>query len=495
MLITDLLKQEFQKGFRSQAFYRGLVVKLFMGFMALYFATIFIILGLTLGKLLEEVHDSYTPLQLVSGASLYIILGALSIRFFMQSLNTLNLQAYQSLPVRRSALVHFILLKPLFSVSNYLTLLIIIPFALRSVAVWHSGWVAAQFIIVCILVIWMDSWLASYLKRRFGADLKSLLVMLVVMLGLAALEYFKIFSTFSFSMKVFNFVFINPAGVLAALVVCGLTYGLNILFFSRYYYPEKFNEKLSRGENKVTGGFSFLEKYGTIGELIQLQTRLIFRHKRTKSLVYMSVFFMLYGLLFYTNEMYSDSFVWLVFCGLIITGMASLTYGQWVVSWESSYFDTILTKNIPAKTYIKANYFILIAFNVISFLLSTPYFLMGSKFIILHIGMFLFNTGVNVFLLIFTATFNTKRIDLAARSMFNYQGTTYKSFLIILPIMFFPMILTAVLSNFLSFNIIMLIFGLFGIAGILLIPYQIEICTRQFVRRKYAMAEGFREIE
>ena len=57
MLIADLLKQEFRKGFRSQAFYRGLAVKLFMGFMTLYFAAIFITIGFSLGKILEEVHE------------------------------------------------------------------------------------------------------------------------------------------------------------------------------------------------------------------------------------------------------------------------------------------------------------------------------------------------------------------------------------------------------------------------------------------------------
>lgn len=61
--------------------------------------------------------------------------------------------------------------------------------------------------------------------------------------------------------------------------------------------------------------------------------------------------------------------------------------------------------------------------------------------------------------------------------------------------MFFPMLLTAILGNFLSFNVILLIIGLIGLAGIFLIPYQIKLSTRQFVRRKYAMAEGFRENE
>lgn len=495
MLISDLLKQEFRKSFRSQAFYRGLAVKLLMGFMTLYFIGIFLAMGFILGDALDEAHDTYNPLELINGASLYIIIGALLLRFVMQSLQTINLQTYQTLPIKRSTLVNFILLKPIFGLANYMTLLVIIPFAFRSVSAWESGFVAFQFIINCILIIWADIWIASFLKRRFGHDLKALIIIIAIAVGLGALEYFNVFSLFDVSMKIFNFLTIKPFGWLATLVFSGMAYGLNRWFFSKNYYPEKFNEKLNRNENKVVGGLSFLEKYGSIGELIQLQIRLIFRHKRTKSIMFMSLIFMLYGLLFYTNEMYSDSITWLVFCGLIITGMASITYGQWVISWESNYFDAILTKNIPSGTYIKANYYLLIAFNILSFLLSLPYFLMGTKIAYLHIAMFLFNTGINVFLLIFFASFNTKRIDLMARSSFNYQGTTYKSFLIILPVMAFPVLFAGIMSLFVSFNVILLILGIIGLTGIFLLPYFIKISTKQFNRRKYLMAEGFREKE
>lgn len=495
MLIADLLKQEFRKGFRSQAFYRGLAVKILMGFMTLYFVVIFVMLGFVLGDALNEAHDTYNPLELINGASLYIILGALLMRFMMQSLQTINLQTYQTLPIKRSTLVNFILLKPIFGMANYMTLLIIIPFAIRSVSTWETGLVALQFVINCILIIWADIWIASLLKRRFGHNLKAMIVIIVIAIALAALEYFKVFSLFGLSMKIFNFLTIKPFGWLITLAFAGMAYGLNRWFFSKNYYPEKFNEKLNHNENKVVGGLSFLEKYGTIGELIQLQIRLIFRHKRTKSLMIMSAFFMLYGLLFYTSDMYNESVTWLVFCGLVLTGMASITYGQWVISWESNYFDAILTKNISAENYIKANYYLLIAFNVLSFLISLLYFLMGTKFLFLHIAMFLFNTGVNVFILVFFASFNTKRIDLMAKSSFNYQGTTYKSFLIILPLMAFPVLLAAVLSIFLSFNYVMLIIGSIGLLGMLLLPYQIKLSIKQFKNRKYAMAEGFREKE
>ncbi|MFV0391424.1 MAG: DUF5687 family protein [Paludibacteraceae bacterium] len=493
MLITDLIKLDFRKNFRSQTFYRGLAVKLLMGFMAIYFAVIFLILGLALGDILGELHDELTPLEVLNGASLYIVIGALLIRFFMQSLNTVNLNTYQTLPVKRNTLVQYILLKPLFSVVNYLTLLIIIPFAVKSVFAYYPGWVAVRFVINCLLIIWMNIWLASYLKRRFGTDMRALLVILVLFVAIVALEYFKIFSLFDTSVRVFNFLTIQPFGWLITPVATGMAYGLNRIFFAKNYYPEKFNEKLTRGENKVVGGLTFLEKYGTIGELIQLQIRLIFRHKRTKSLMYMSAFFILYGLLFYTSDIYSESMAWMAFCGLIITGMASMMYGQYIMGWESSYFDTILTKNIPTDTYVKANFYLLIGFNVLSFIISIAYAFLGIKYLYLHIAMFLFNTGINVFLLMFFATFNTKRIDLMAKSSFNYQGTTYKSFLIILPIMMLPIILAGVLNIFLTFNLTLIVIGLLGFIGILTIPFQIKICSRQFNSRKYIMAQGFRE--
>lgn len=495
MLIADLLKQEFRKNFRSQTFYRSLAVKLFTGFMAIYFAVLFLMIGFFLGEILEEVHETLDPVQLINGASIYIVLGALIFRFFMQQLQTINLQSYQALPIRRSTLVNFMLLKPIFSISNYLTLLIIIPFAIRTISAWESGFVAFQFVLNCILIIWANTWLASYLKRKFSHNLKALIVILVIVAGFVALEYFKIFSLFDFSMKIFNFLTIKPFGWLVTLIFAAIVYGINLLFFNKNYYPEKFNEKLNKGENKVVGGFSFLEKYGTIGELIRLQIRLIFRHKRTKTLIYLSLFFMLYGLLFYLSDLYADSTTWLVFCGLIITGMASITYGQWVISWESNYFDAILTKNIPSDIYIKANFYILIAFNILSYLISMPYFLIGTKIIYLHTAMFLYNTGINVFLLVFTASFNTKRVDLMTKSSFNYQGTTYKSFLIILPIMFIPILLAGVLNIFTTYNVIMLIFGVLGLLGMLLLPVQMKLSTQHYNKRKYAMAEGFREKE
>lgn len=493
MIITDLIKQNWLKDFRSQSFYKDVAVKIFVGIMAVYFIVLFLFIGLFLGDMLNEASPTLKPLEIFNGATLYILLGGVMMRFLMMQLNTLNLQTYQSLPIKRTTLVNFILLKPLFSAISYLTLLMVVPFAVRSVSAYYSGAVALRFVLNFILLIWFNTLLASYLKRRFGASLWALPVFLVIIGGFAALEYFKVFSLFDVSMRVFNFVVIHPVGLLVSLIGVFAAYGINRLFFAQNYYPEKFNEKLKDNHVTANRSFSFLEKYGTVGELIALQLRLIFRHKRTKSMMYMSVAFLFYGLIFYKKDMYENSYGMLFFAAIFVTGIAMIMYGQWIISWESSYFDSLLTKNIPVKTYMRANFYLLMAFNVMSFILTTPYFFLGTKIIYLHLAAFLYNTGVNISLFLFFSPFNTKRIDLNAKGSFNYQGTTYKSFLIVQPILFVPMLTMFLASTFGKPYLGLIIMGSLGLMGFLFREKIMDLTVKLFNKRKYLMAQGFRE--
>lgn len=70
------------------------------------------------------------------------------------------------------------------------------------------------------------------------------------------------------------------------------------------------------------------------------------------------------------------------------------------------------------------------AFAIGSFVLTTPYFFFWNetKIMLMHITAFLFNSGVNIFVLLFFATYNTKRIDLSKSSAMNYQGSLSKTF-------------------------------------------------------------------
>src|ERR1035437_5188345 len=346
MLIVNLIKQEWKKTYRAKGFYKNLAVSIMLGFFGIYMAVILLFLGFALSSILEKANSTFNPLELFNGSMLYLMLIGLSIRFFMQQLNTLNLPPYQVLPIKRSALINFLLLKPLVSPVNYFLLLVVVPFAIKSVIGYYSVVVAIRFVFSFIFLVWFNSLMAAFLKRKFGTSLLSFLFVIVILFGIGGLEYLKVFSLFSISKSLYGFIILNPVGLILPLIVEGAAFLLNKWFFSQNYYPEKFDKKI-KGEKTIAKDRSFLNRFGIIGDLITLEIKLILRHKRTKSILYMSAFFLFYGLFFYTSKHDANNNGMLFFAAMFLTGFLMLMLGQWVISWDGSYFDSLMTKNIP----------------------------------------------------------------------------------------------------------------------------------------------------
>ncbi|MDR2026721.1 MAG: DUF5687 family protein [Prevotellaceae bacterium] len=498
MIVQHLLRQEWLKTARSKAFYKNLAVNIVVALMAVYFAAIFLILGFQLGRVLEEFHakTGMNPTELINSVMIYIILGGILFRLFMQQLGTINLFTYQMLPVKRSTIVNFLLLKPLASPLNYLTLLIVIPFAITSVSEYYGGAGAFRFVLNAVFIIWFNSLFTAFLKRRFTSVFTSFILIIAVIAGIIALEVFNVFSLSGISGSVFGFLFQHVWGSALLLLFPVLAFVLNRRFFARNYYPEYFNRKnKNSGVDTKTINLSFLDRFGSIGDFMALELKLILRHKRTRSMLYMSALFLFYGLIFYTNGVYGNREGFLFFIAIFVTGFLMFMYGQWIISWDSAYFDGLMTKNIPIPHYIKANYNLLVAFNVICFILTTPYFFFGIRIIQMQIAAFLFNVGINTAILLFFASYNTKRIDLSQGTAFNYQGTTFKNFLILLPLMIIPMTVTGVLSFFMETSVIMAILAGIGLLGIVFRKQMLTLCVNQFNKRKYVLAQGFRDSE
>jgi hypothetical protein len=321
-------------------------------------------------------------------------------------------------------------------------------------------------------------------------------MIIAVIMAIIVLEWFNVFSLFNISESFFGFVLQHVWGSILILLFPVMAFVLNKRFFARNYYPEHFNRKIkTTGIGASTVNLSLFNRFGAIGELMALELKLILRHKRTRSILYMSIFFLFYGLLFYTNEIYSKNDGFLFFIAVFVTGLLMFMYGQWVISWDSAYFDALMTKNIPVHHYIKANYNLLVLFNVICFILTTPYFFFGIKIIQMHIAAFLFNTGINVIILLFFSTYYTKRISLSQGTAFNFQGTSFKNFLVVVPMLFFPMVITWGLSFFMETYVILEILSGVGLLGIIFYKQLINLCVKQFNKRKYILAQGFRESE
>ena len=493
-MYPQFFKHHWLKSLRAPGYYKNLIVNIFMGLSVLYFLVIFVLMGFMLPKILAETAPQLDPAHTFNGAMIFIIVLALLIRFLFQPLSTINLQSYQVLPIKRSKLVNYLLLKPLLNPANYLTLSFAIPFAITGINPAYGIGGAFRFILIVIFLIWFNTLFASFLKRKFGSNILGIITFLIIVAGLAVLEYFKIFSVFDLSQQLVGFLVENPLGWLMVLAVSGIAFVLNKWFFAQNYYPENFDKSAKKRQVEAQR-FTFMERFGKIGEIISLEMKLVLRHKRTKNVLYMVPLFLFYGLLFYPNGMYRENDAMLMFVAIFITGIGMIMFGQWIINWEGSYFDFLMTRNIDTQSYIRANYFLLLALSVVSYILTTPYFLFGTDILINHSVAFLYNVGVNIHVYLFGATYNTKRLELAKGSAMNMQGVTYKNFLVMIPLLVVPMALIGIFSLFDAKNIALIILAALGLAGIIFWKQLLEITEKQFLKRKYALCEGFRKKE
>lgn len=108
---------------------------------------------------------------------------------------------------------------------------------------------------------------------------------------------------------------------------------------------------------------------------------------------------------------------------------------------------------------------------------------------------FLYNAGVNSYVYLFSASFNTKRLELTRGSSMNMQGVSYKNFIVMIPLLGIPIILVAFFGIFKASNIALIILGALGFVGILCREPLLRMTERQFLRRKYALCAGFRKHE
>ncbi|MDR0332617.1 MAG: DUF5687 family protein [Dysgonamonadaceae bacterium] len=489
MIISDLFKHQWQKTFRAPGYYKNLAVTILMAFVALYFVGALMFFGAMFPVFVADVAPQFTAMEAFSGSLLYMLLFSLAMRYFMQSLGTINLQPYQILPIKRSVIVNYILLKPLLTPANYLTLAFVIPFVVRYVSREPDALCRVQFVAVIVFLIWFNVLVASYLKRRFSATLWGTLGVLLCFGAIAGLEYFKIFSLFSISKNVFGFLLSNPFGLVLVLLLPLGAYYLNKAFFRKNYYAESF-EKQSKKQNYISH-FSFMDKFGKTGELMQVHIKTFLRNKRMKATLWTMPFILLYGLLFYNNSSYGLGMK--MFAGIFVTGFPMLILGQWAIGLNSTYFDAIMSKKITVRDYILSFYYMMFVLCIVSFILTTPYFFYGKEIMIVQTVAFLYNIGVNISILLFFSTFNDKRIELNTGGAMNYQGVSMKNFLVMIPIMIVPMLMIGIANAFNAQNVALWILAILGILGIISTKPLLAFCEKQFLRRKYILCEGFRK--
>jgi hypothetical protein len=492
MIIKWFLSHQWKEMKRASIWQKNLALNIVLGFFILLLLFYLLIIGLFIDKILLEVKPDSNPVDVFNGILLYYLAAEFFMRFFMQSLPTLNIETYLHLPVKKSAIVHYVAAKSVFVIGNYLSWLVVFPFAFKVIVPVHGLTNAWVWLAGFILLVFTNNFLATYIKRQLVNRPMIVGIFGLVLIGFIMLDVFDIISLSVLSTIIFNGLIANSKAIIIPALLVILAYSLNYFLLRSKLYPD---EVIHQKKEKIDSlsNIRYLKTLGLTGQLLSLDLRLIWRHKRTRSIVYMAPLFLGYGFFFYPNPAYKDSVGFLIFVGIFMTGGMMMNYLNYCFSYESNYFDSILTHYRDFEKYLRSKYLFAVAISTVCYILTIPYVLFSREIFLINTMTYLYNLGFLSFVLFYFATFVKKRMDLSRGATFNYQGLGATHWLSMLPAFLLPVIIYLPFS-WAGFQTAGLLFiGAIGLTGLLFQKAMLNIVLKQFYKRKYIMAEGFRE--
>jgi len=491
MLYKWLISQQIKESTRSNFWQKQLILNIVIGFFILIMLLYLLMLGLFIDKILLEIKPDDDPIDIFNGIILYYFGFELMMRFMMQNLPTVNIESYLHLPIKKSAIINYLNFKSLLAIGNYLPLLVFIPFGIKVIAANYSGFVALVWILSVFFIALTNNFVAIYVKRQMSNKPMVTGTAGLTLIALILLDYFKVISFASISRSVFTGLIENPIGILFPVILLVSSYMLNFYYLKSKLYPEEIAKKTEIASDS-SKAFQYLKQYGHTGQLIIKDIKLIWRHKRTRSIVFMAPIFLGYGFFFYPQDIYMEMTGFLIFVGIFMTGGMMLNYLNYAFSYESAHFDFVLTNYKDFDQYLRQKFVFAVVLSTVCYIITIPYLFFDLRILFINTMSWLYNIGVLSYLLLYTATFSTKRMDLSKGAAFNYQGMGAAHWFSMIPFFLLPLLMYWPFSAA-GYPIggFILIGGM-GFMGLILYKPLIQMVKKQFIKKKYEMATGFR---
>lgn len=491
-MIYRLLQHTYLSQVRSPFWERSLAVNILLALLALYLLLNFLVLGYFLDAILGEAFPGQDIIEVANGYLLYSLLAGLLSRFLIQSFPVLHIRPYLLLPIKRTRLYHFLLLRSVLNVVNLMPLVVALPFAFK--AVYHKMGTASgtAWLITVIALSLCNHYLAFYLKRQFNLRPVLVAVLFLILGGLATLDVQGVTNFSTVFGQGMNALLQLPMLALIPILLLAAAYLLLYRAMQYYSYLDTLEAKKERVESGK--GIAALKSLGAEGHFLQLELRQIWRNKRPKTMLLVSLFFMFYPMLALMSdgEPFTGSIAIVFVYVMVATCFPSVNYGQFLIAWESSYFNLMMARNVPTNTYLRSKFYLFTLFNTIAFLLCLFYGLLDVRFIPMVIAASLFNTGVTTYFLLLMGSYNTNPVDPEKSAFMNWEGVGASQFIVILPALLLPILLYFLLVFLVGEQTALWSVGGIGIIGLFLHQPIMKRLEQHLQRRKYTLIDSYK---
>jgi hypothetical protein len=473
---------------RSASFATNLGFKILMLFVAIYFAVVFLALGIGVFYIIKKMN--LEPLVTVNKFLFYYFMFDLVFRLLLQKIPVMNIRPLLTLPFKKPTIVHFSLGKTILSFFNYGHAFFFLPFSVVliiegydvvSVLLWH---------LAMISLFYINNFLNILLNNK--DNLFAIFIGIVLVLG--GCQYYQLFDITNYTTVFFDglfhtkWMFLIPVLVLAALYYVTFNYFKNNLYLDAGLS--------SKQDIAKTEDLSWLNQFGTLGTFLKNDIKLIKRNKRSKTTVFMSVVFLFYGFLFFNGaiDAYNTPIMHL-FAGIFVSGGFLFTFGQFVPSWDSSYYQLMMTQNIPYKGYLSSKWWLIVMATIASTVLASFYLYFGWQAYLFVVVGGIYNIGVNSHLVLLAGAYTKTPIDLtSSKGAFgDKKAFSFQTMLISLPKLALPLALYGIGYYFVNPNTGLAIVGVAGILGFALRDKVFSLIEKVYKTEKYKTIDAYKQ--
>ena len=488
-----LLKHLYLQRIRSFFWKKSIVASIFLYLISLYFLVIFGFFGVLADKMIVDLYPNNSILEMFTRFVFSYYLVDFVLRFKFQTISLLDIQHYLSLPFSKKKLFHFPLISSIFSFFNVLAFLLLLPFFFVHVIQEYS--IVESIVWFCYIYggIMMVNFLSLGVKFIFSKKTFLAILLFTAVLVLLTLENRGIIALSKGYFWLINTAMHHPWMVIFPILLVFVSYRFTYQLLLKNRYDEAISSKKTTSSKLIT--FHFLEKYGNIGHLIMLELKFMIRNKKTKSMLFSGIFFLFYGMIFYTNDSYNVNSYKSIFVGVFMCSGIIMNLGQITLSGYSSHFDGLMTLALPIKTLFRVKYIIYACAMILSYLLTIPYYFLDARIPLINLALLVYGLGTFPYLYFYVANFKYQPFDISQNKKLDIQGFNFRNFIPLIPVLLIPFCIHGIcylLGNVLLTYYILLGLGILGIATN---SYWLGVIERKFHEQKYKLAEGFRSRE
>lgn len=483
-MIKIFLKHQWLTFRRSPSFEKDLGVKIFLGVVGLFALVNIFFLSASLPEILNNFKGGEQPIIFINSFLLYYFTFELLIRYFLQTVPVLDVEPYLHLPISKKKIGGFLIGKSILSPFNLIAPAIFLPIFIR-IAIPEYGLAAATAWLAFILFLSLSLHFFNILfKKKLETHIVAWVIIALIVGGRQLILSYT--GTDILPLK----IPVNAVLDQLYLLVVPLAFLIYLTavcyhFFTHNLYVEDLADAKSLEQEKITSKLTAWEGRNLTNALIVQELKLILRHKRSKSSLFISAIFMLYPLIFLNGK--EPSPILYVIVGILVTGSFVMNYGQFLWSWNTNQMDFFLTQVNSYRSWVNSRYRLLVYSVLITTILALPYLYFGYELILMILAGALFNLGINSFLIMRLSLWSPKGIDLSKSSVMNYQGVGAAQFLMGLPTLILPAFIYGLPAYLWGHNSGMIIFASAGVLGIVSRKFFFNLTASKIKKDKYKL--------